>query len=137
MPSKLTAQSETNSSNLKIPKKDVVKFVIKEALQKRKAMSQKDLAEIITKELRKGENKYRITGKRARLLALEVPVKIRTETRKGRVPKKCPVCSRGLKRTYSKNLYGKKLLTNLKCPRCGYRGTGGKWMPRKYRFSLN
>jgi peptide subunit release factor 1 (eRF1) len=138
MPPKLATQSEaSNSSSLKIPRKDVVKFVIKEALQKRKAMSQKELAEIITKELRRGESKYRITGRRARLLALEVPVKIKTETRKGRVPRKCPVCSRGLKRTYSKNLYGKKLLTSLKCSRCGYHGAGGKWMPRKYRFSIN
>ena len=121
---------------MKIPQKDVVKFVIKEALQKGKAMSQKELAEIITKELMRGESKYRITGRRARLLALEIPVKITTETRKGSVPRKCPACGRGLKRTYSKNLSGRKLLTGLRCGRCGYRGTGGRWAPRKYVFSM-
>jgi len=134
MPPKQTVQSKT--INLKIPKKDVVKFVIKEALQKRKAMSQKDLAEIITKELRRGESKYRISGRRARLLALEIPVALKIETKRGRVPKKCPVCGRGLKKTYSKNLYNRKVLTALRCGKCGFHGTGGKWMPSRYYFSL-
>jgi peptide subunit release factor 1 (eRF1) len=135
MPSK--QPSKPGSAAMKIPRRDVVKFVIKEALQKEKAVSQKELAEIITKQLVKGESKYRITGRRARLLALEIPVKIMVETRKGRVPRKCPVCGRGLKRTHSKNLYGKKILTGLRCGRCGYHGTGGRWMPRKYSFSLS
>ena len=134
MPSKIAKKS--GNIKLKIPQKDVVKFVIKEALQKRKAMTQKELADIITKELRKGEIKYRISGKRARLLALDIPIKIRVATRKGKVPKRCPACGKGLKRTYSKNLTGKKLLTAIKCGRCGFKGTEGKWMPRKYHFSL-
>jgi predicted RNA-binding Zn-ribbon protein involved in translation (DUF1610 family) len=127
---------QTSKAKLKIPQKDIVKFVIKEALQKRKAMTQKELAAIITKELRRGENKYRITGRRARLLALDIPIKIKVSTRKGKVPKKCPACGKGLKRTYSKNLTGKKLLTAIRCGKCGYRGSEGKWMPRKYTFSL-
>ena len=68
--------NQIKAVELKIPQKDVVKFVIKETLSKKKALSQKCLAEIITKELRKGESKYTISGKRARILALEIPVKI-------------------------------------------------------------
>lgn len=123
-------------ATIKIPRKDVVKFVIKEALQKRDAMSQKELVEIITNELRKGDSKYRITGKRARIIALETNVRIDTATRKGAAPKRCPVCGRGLKRAYSKNLLGRKLLTKIRCCRCGYSGTEGRWMPRKYTFSM-
>ena len=123
-------------AQLKIPRKDVVKFVIKESLQKRKAVSQKRLAENITKELQKGELKYRISGRRARTIALEIPVMLNVETRKGQVPKKCPVCGRGLKKTYSKNLYNRKVLTSIKCGRCGFHGTGGKWIPRRYHFSI-
>ena len=129
-------QKQNSPAELKIPKKDVVKFLIKESLKKRRALSQKELAETITKELRKGESKYSITGRRARLLALEIPVEIRIETRKGQVPKRCPACGRGLKKSYSKNLYGKKILTSLRCCRCGYRGTGGRWIPSRYYFSL-
>ena len=134
MPLKHSRQSKT--VNLKIPRKDVVKFVIKEALQKRKAVSQKHLTEIITKELMKGESKYRITGRRARLLALEVPVTLRTETKRGKIPKRCPACGRGLKKTFSKNLYGKKMLASLRCGRCGFHGSDGKWAPSRYYFSL-
>ena len=135
MPPK-SKQANDSAPNIKIPGKEVVKFVIKESLRKRKAMSQQELSEIISNELRKGDHKYRITGKRARLLSLEIPAKIKVETRKGPMPRRCPVCGRGLKRTHSKNLAGRKILTSIQCGRCGFRGAGGKWMPRKYSFSL-
>jgi len=129
-------QKQGPKERLKIPQKDIVKFVIKEALQKRKALSQKELAEIITKQLRRGESKYIISGKRARLLALDIPVKMIIDTKRGHIPKRCPACGRGLRRTYSKNLYGKRVLTGLRCSKCSYHGTGGKWAPSRYHFSI-
>jgi len=129
-------RTQRTDPSTKIPQRDIVKFVLKESLQKRKATSQKELVEIIKKGLRKGDSKYSITGKRARLIALQTKVKIKVNTRHGPVPNKCPVCGHGLKRSYSKNLLGRKVLTGLSCSRCRYHGTEGKWIPSRYSFSL-
>jgi len=118
----------------KVPKKEIVKFIIKEALQKQKISSQNELAGVVIEKLRMGDKKYSITGKRARMIALEIPVRVSIKTRRGQVPKRCPSCSHGLRRTYSKNLFGKKLLSRLRCQRCGYTGLEGRWTPSRYEF---
>ncbi len=122
----------------KIPKKDVVKFIIKECLQNRKMKTQKELVKQISKELKKGDKKYRISGKRARLIALQVPsIRVRIKTKHGKKPRKCPCCSHRLKKKYTRTLAGKKLLYELRCSRCSYKGTEGKWVPKKYEFELS
>ncbi len=118
----------------KVPKKEIVKFIIKEALQRQKISTQSELAGVVAKKLKRGDRKYSITGKRARLIALEIPARVSIKTRRGKVPKRCPSCSHGLKRTYSKNLFGKKLLSGLRCQKCGYRGSEGRWIPSRYEF---
>lgn len=133
---KNSSEKSSAKEGIKIPQQEVVKFIIKESLRKRKALSQKDLAATINRELVKGESGYRISGKRARLLALQIPVKITIETRHGPQPEKCPVCNKSLKKRYSKNLAGKKLLSALDCSRCGYHGTIAGFVPSRYYFSL-
>lgn len=126
----------SEAGGIRIPQKEIVKFIINQTLKSKKAATQEELSRIITSGLSKGDAGYRITGRRARLIALEMPVRVKTETKKGPVPRKCPVCFHGLKKTYSKNLFGKNILTGLSCSRCGYKGNGGKWVPRKYTFEL-
>jgi DNA-directed RNA polymerase subunit RPC12/RpoP len=122
---------------MKIPKKEVVKFVIKSVLHKRIADSQVELTELVNEELKRVDPGYAITGKRLRNIVLSMPeVKIKVETKKGDRPRKCPSCNAGLKKAYGRNLKGKKILDHLRCPRCGYRGHDGKWLPRKYGFWL-
>jgi predicted RNA-binding Zn-ribbon protein involved in translation (DUF1610 family) len=122
---------------MKIPKREVVKFVIKSVLHRRTADSQQELVEMVNKELRKVDSEYSITGKRAREIALSIPeVKLTVSVKKGGLPKKCPSCGSTLKRTWDRNLRGRKVLRDLKCTRCGYRGAAGKWLPRKYDFSM-
>ncbi len=121
---------------LKIPKKEIVKFVVKESLQKRKALSQKELVGLISNGLKKGDRKYSITGKRARLIALDAGIMILTETRRGPMPKKCPVCGHFLKKRHSRNLFGKKIVSGLSCRKCSYHAEEGKWMPKRYRFEM-
>jgi C4-type Zn-finger protein len=50
------------------------------------------------------------------------------------MPKKCPVCSHVLKKRYSRNLSGKKIINSLSCKKCNYHAEEGKWMPKRYRF---
>ena len=122
---------------MKIPKREVVKFVLKSVLHKRKANSQEELVESVNAELRKVDREYSITGRRLRLISVSVPgVKIRVTARKGKAPKRCPSCNSSLKKTWDRNLKGRRVLISLSCQRCGYRGTAGKWIPGKYVFSL-
>ena len=122
---------------MKIPSKDLVKFVIKRVLENKKVGSQKELSELVVKELNKNKKQYALSGKRARLIALEIPeVKVLIEVKKGKIPKKCPCCKSKLVKTYTKNLLGGKILVKLKCLKCGYKGLEGKWIPKRYEFSL-
>lgn len=122
---------------MKIPKDDAVKFVIRASLAKKKANSQSELTLMINNELRKVDSDYSISGKRLRMIAVKMhEVKVKVEIKKGRMPKKCPSCGSMLKKTYNRNLKGKKVLEYLKCQKCGYKGHDGKWKPRKYAFIL-
>lgn len=123
---------------MKIPKRDVVKFVIKSVLRRKSAGSQEELSEMVNAELRKVDSDYSISGKRLRKIALTIKeVKIAVGVKKGASPKKCPSCSSSLKKTWDRNLKGRKVLRNLICNKCEYKGASGKWLPRKYGFSIS
>ncbi|MBW1839703.1 MAG: hypothetical protein JRI49_07170 [Deltaproteobacteria bacterium] len=93
------------------------------------------MSEKLLKKLRKNSPKYSITGKRAREIAVKTPgIKVVIKTRVGKSPKKCPVCSNRLKKTYTKNLKGKNIILKLSCTKCSYRGKSGKWIPSRYEF---
>jgi tRNA(Ile2) C34 agmatinyltransferase TiaS len=122
---------------MKIPKKEAVKFVIKSVLHRHSASSQRELTVRVERELRKVDPKYSISEKRVRELTLTIPeVKIKTVTRKGRLPSRCPVCGFPLKKTWAINLKGKRIMDGLRCRKCGYSGNQGIWSPGKYIFTL-
>ena len=121
--------------SMKIPKMEAVKFVIKSVLHKRVAKSQQELMTLVNQELRKVDPEYAITGPRLREIFVTMPeVKISVQTKKGEMPDKCPSCGSALRKAYARNLKGRKILGNLHCPKCGYKGHDGKWEPRRYRF---
>ncbi len=127
--------NQPTSSKVHIPKKEVVKFIIKEILQDQRIVSQTHLAEIINKKLKKGDQDYTISGKRARLLAAETPkVRIHTQTKRGSLPEKCPCCEHRLRKSYTKNLYGRRVTVRLSCPKCSYKGSDNRWVPKRYEF---
>jgi hypothetical protein len=117
-----------------IPKKDIVKFFVKETLLHQNAYSQKELADMINRKLKPAE--YSVSAKRVRSIALEIPgIRLKVDTKKGRMPAEiCPVCTGQLKKIYNKNLIGQKLLLMIRCERCGYTGKEDHWAPKKYGF---
>jgi len=121
----------------KLPKKDVVIFVVKEVIQKHKEIgSQREFTELVNSSLKRVDPKLTISGKRLRSLCLGTPnLKLMIETRKGKLRRKCPSCSSSLRKVYTKNLRGRKILYKLVCSRCGYSGKDGKWTPKRYVFS--
>jgi predicted RNA-binding Zn-ribbon protein involved in translation (DUF1610 family) len=122
---------------MKIPKKEAVKFVIRSVLHKHAANSQEEFSLMVNRELRKVDPKYSITGKRLRQIAVSMPeVVVLPRVRKGARPSQCPVCGHSLKKLWTKNLKGRKVMEGLRCQKCGYRGASGKWEPGKYNFRL-
>jgi hypothetical protein len=121
---------------MNIPRKDVITFLLTETLKSVQADSQQELANLLNKRLKKSNPGFTISGPRARLIALETPgIRTRISTRKGKAPKKCPGCGQALRKGYSKNLRGRRVLVRLSCRRCPYSGSGGKFAPSRYRFS--
>jgi uncharacterized protein with PIN domain len=120
---------------MNIPNKDVVSYVLAETLRGRHIKSQAELARLLNKRFRKNGSKYRVSPVRVREIAIQQKgIRVRVATRKGRQPKKCPVCAGSLKKTHSRNLKGRKVLAGLKCSRCPYKGSSGKWVPSRYEF---
>lgn len=120
-----------------IPKKEIVKFVLKDVLKKQKIRSQTRLAQVLGEKLRQSEKQYSITPERARMIAMETRgVRVRIRTKRGRQPRKCPACSHKLKRIYTRNLRGGKVLISMRCTRCSYAGSGKKWTPSRYEFEV-
>ncbi len=118
------------------PKEEVVKFLVRGILNSRPVESQGELSGLVNAELRRGDSDFTITGKRLRLIAIRMPrVRVLVSLKKGRIPKRCPCCFSGTGKIYAKNLKGKSILVGLKCRRCSYRGSEGKWVPRRYGFS--
>jgi len=121
---------------MKLPKRDVVVFVVKEVMQKHKKInSQEEFTDLVNSSLKRVDPKLTISPRRLRLLSLGLPnLKLTVETKKGKSVSKCPSCSKTLRKIYTKNLRGKKLLYKLVCSRCGYSGKNGKFAPRRYVF---
>ena len=120
----------------KLPKKDVVLFVIREIIQRyKKIESQREFTDLVNENLKRVDSKLAISGKRLRMLSLEVPnLGLKIETKRGKIRKRCPSCSKVLRKVYTKDLRGKKILYKLVCSKCGFTGKEGKWVPRRYVF---
>ncbi len=122
---------------MNIPRKDAVSFVLCDTLRKETARSQKELSGMINMRLRATNSGYSISGSRVRMIALDTPgIRVSISTKKGPVPSRCPACGHSLRKSYTRNLKGRKVLRKLECLRCPYTGSGGKWAPSRYAFSL-
>lgn len=119
----------------RIPKNDVLEFVVRDILRQRSVDSQKELAELVNRRFAASKSNFRVSPERARLAALKAGSKLTTRTKKGKAPAKCPSCGRRLKKGYIKNLKGKNTLLSMKCMHCGYEGKSGRWRPSRYGFS--
>ncbi len=120
---------------MRIPKRDVIEFVIKSVLRGRPVRSQKEFMLLVSAELRKVDPEYSVTGRRLREVASLMPgVKVDVSTRRGGVPSRCPACSSALRNVWTKNLKGRKVLLGIACQKCGFRGSSGSWAPARYVF---
>ena len=121
----------------RLPSAEVVRFEITRALKKHKTVrSQRRLAELVNENLKKVEPDFSVTDKRIRSIASRMhDVKIVISTRKGKLSEKCPSCGGRVKKSYTRNLRGRKIVCRISCGKCGFSAKNGKWHPKIYSFS--
>lgn len=100
--------------------------------------SQRRLKQLVEKDLR-GDEKYRVGGRRLRLAALEsglVDLEIRCrETPEMRSLVKCPVCVERLKKVRNMTVFGGTVTLGYRCPRCKYWTGLRRRVPTRYIFT--
>ena len=121
---------------MKVPQKDVILFVVREVMQKNGEIeSLREFTELVNHRLKMVDSRLSVSGPRLKAVFSKMPgTKIVTETRTGGKAEKCPSCSSGLRKVYTKNLKGRKILYKMVCQRCGFSGVNGKFAPKRYKF---
>ncbi|MBU0953539.1 MAG: hypothetical protein KKA90_03915 [Nanoarchaeota archaeon] len=114
----------------------VVRFVLKAVLANRTAHSQAELLNLVTRELAKVDPEQRVSAPRLRRIVSKMPVRMTIATKRGKLPSRCPSCSSAIKKIRTKTLTGKTVTIGVRCRTCSYRGTQGRYLPRRYHFSL-
>jgi uncharacterized protein with PIN domain len=112
---------------------EIVAVVVKVILDEGTVSSQKLLAHLVNRALKK--RGLRVTGERVRVLAVRsglVGVTMRTRI-DGATPEleRCPVCHSRLRRTANKTLTGATTQTGYRCTRCPY------WTGRELRVPMH
>lgn len=109
----------------------VVAAAVKVLLARGTVDSQRRLAELVVKELRRQDPLFSVTPERVRALALrsglvsaEIGARITGTTRE---LDRCPVCASKLARTANRTLSGSSAAIGYRCTRCPW------WTGREYR----
>jgi hypothetical protein len=122
-----------------IPSNEEVAIAIYQVLKKQGTIySQEELGEQVTQELKKIHSSYQVSPQRVRRIAAKIgyiKVTIHSRDDEGYL-KDCPVCGSGLQREHGVSLWGKKVITGLLCPICGYRTGKRRQRPTRYIFHL-
>lgn len=119
-----------------IPKDEEVEYALREVLKKHKEVaSQKHLKALTLGMLKKRNQFYMLSAKRARRIAANTNgVKIRVEKRRSKKDARvCYVCGGKLRSVKTKNLYGKEVIVGKRCTKCRFK-IDKKLMPKRYIF---
>jgi hypothetical protein len=98
---------------------------IKDALQRHGVInSQRKMAELVLKELKRHDSDYSVSEERVRRLAIEnglAKVEIHArETGKKTLARDCPVCGSKTTKIKNETVYGGTVTVGYKCRSCGY-----------------
>lgn len=124
----------------KIPKEDLVIFIIKKILKEKKIIkSQKILLEEVQKELKSSGIDYRIDAKRLRKIAINklkihVEIEYRETNRESQNLKTCPVCGNKLVNIKNLTLENQTVFLGKKCTKCPYWTGKNIRVPKRYIF---
>lgn len=103
-----------------------------------KVETQRRLREMVAKELARRRPGARVSGERARVLAVRSGlVRLETRTKVGdgiQGVTQCPVCGAKVRKVRNRTLTGGQVLVGLRCSSCGYRAGQKLAVPTKYVF---
>ena len=126
-------QAQVPTKRKRAKDEEIVAVVVKVILDEGTVSSQKRLADLVNRQLKK--RGMHVTGERVRVLAVQsglVGVSVRARVN-GATPEleRCPVCRSKLKRTANRTLTGATTQTGYRCSRCPY------WTGRELRIPMH
>ncbi|MCA1813795.1 MAG: hypothetical protein LC624_07575 [Halobacteriales archaeon] len=117
---------------------EVVAAVASVFAKRDKVETQHRLRRFVEEELQRRKPGAKVSGSRARVLALRsglVRLELRTKTMPGQEEaEQCPACKGKLRRLRNRTLKGGTVLVGLRCPECGYKSGRDLEVPTKYVF---
>jgi predicted RNA-binding Zn-ribbon protein involved in translation (DUF1610 family) len=100
--------------------------------------SNEELCYLALRRLKRSDKDFVVSPERVRRVAMGIPeveIKVKTKSMGNRKKlKECPVCGNNVKRTFRKNLSGRRVHTGYKCSKCDFRCGLDSTVPMKYRF---
>ena len=123
-----------------LPSEEKIVKAIQKVLKKAHCIqSQSLLKTLVMKEMNKKNEKYGLSPKRLRKLALDSPyISIDIHSRDGnpkKILKGCPVCDHPLKKVKNLTIWGGVVTLEYQCPYCGYWTGKKKRIPTRYIFT--
>ncbi|MFA6951691.1 MAG: hypothetical protein WCQ23_01255 [Candidatus Methanomethylophilaceae archaeon] len=123
----------------KIPDEAVLEKAIRNAMTRTPHVnSQRELAEVVNRELSKMDSNYRAGGERIRRVGIEkniLKVVIEYHETEGPLPETCPVCRNAMVPLRNMSLEGRVVEVARKCTVCPYKVGQKALMPGRYGFS--
>jgi len=118
----------------------VINALKKIIMEYRTVSSQKKLHDLIIKELKTKKDKFGVSSKRLREIAIKSDfIKLEIHSREGdphKILNKCPVCGSSLKRVKNKTIWGGEVTLQFTCSKCNYWTGKKKRIPTRYVFHL-
>lgn len=100
--------------------------------------SQREMVELVTSELNKNGENYRVSGQRIRRLAIRndmLVLSISYNESEGELPTSCPVCGGDLTSVMNSTLDGGRIEVCRRCEKCPYTIGTTKHVPGRYSFT--
>ncbi len=122
----------------RIPKEEEIRGVLYKVLRRHGSFSSLNkLRHAILEELKKINEEYTVSIKRARIIAARAGfVKVNVKKKHGKKKfEKCPVCGGKLREIKNLSLLGKEVVVGYKCELCKYKGKIYE-VPVRYSFHL-
>jgi len=102
--------------------------------------SQAELAKLVRKELSNGDEEYRVSEERVRLLAIKnklvtISIEYNGKSSSLGLPETCPVCRSPMTSVMNRTLDGENKELKRKCSACPYTVSTRKNVPGRYIFT--
>lgn len=134
----LYAYCDTFAMSYSIPDDDrLAEAIFVVMYRNQQVRSQREMVELVTADLNKNGDNYRVSGERIRRVALNrnlIQISIEYNDSEGELPDTCPVCRNPMSSSMNRTLDGDVIEVSRKCTVCPYSVGTSKRIPGRYTF---